>query len=188
MFADGARMFGLFPRATNLQKEGEEELLVMESDGVEPLLTLRTIESVFFHHPKARVIFVRSSIRSTWGSLEEELETLQESGYNLGVVEEMPDPWLNMWAVHSPTILLKPVPSENNAKLRKDLTEESSSKDIKIVSEKSNFCKEENRDEIQNLTAIRINLNLTDIRQYQSSTSLCNHILNSFSILTNIII
>ena len=118
MFADGARMFGLFPRATNPQKEGEEELLVMESDGVEPLLTLRTIESVFFHHPKASVTFLRSSIGSTWGSLDDELETLQESGYNLEVVEEMPIPWLDMWAIHSPTILLKPVPSENSAKLR----------------------------------------------------------------------
>ena len=188
MFADGARMFGLFPRATSPQMEGEEDLLVIESDGVEPLLTLRTIESVFFHHPKARVIFVRSSIRSTWGSLEEELETLQESGYNLGVVEEMPDPWLNMWAVHSPTILLKPVPSENNAQLKQDLTEELSSKNIKTVSKKSNFCKEENSEKIQNLTAVRINLNLKAIRQYNSSTSLCRHILNTFCILTNIII
>ena len=168
--------------------EGEEKLLVMESDGVEPLLTLRTIESVFFHHPKASVTFLRSSIGSTWGSLEEELETLQESGYNLEVVEEMPDPWLDMWAIHSPTILLKPVPSENNAQLKQDLTEELSSKNIKIVSKKSIFCKTEKHDIITNLNAIRINLNLKDIKKYKSSTSLCRHILNNYSILTNIII
>ena len=188
MFADSARMFGLFPRAPIPQIEGEEELLVMESDGVEPLLTLRTIESVFFHHPKASVTFVRSSIKSTWGNLEDELESLQESGYNLEVVEEMPDPWLDMWAIHSPTILLKPVPTENNTKVKHNLSEELSSKNIKIVSEKSNFCKEENSDQIQNLTAIRINLNLKDIRKYKSSTSLCHHILNNFCILANIII
>ena len=120
--------------------------------------------------------------------MDDELETLQESGYNLEVVEEMPDPWLNMWAVHSPTILLKPVPSENNAKLKQDLTEELSSKNIKIVSEMSNFCKQENHDIITNLNAIKINMNLKDIRQYKSSTSLCRHVLNSNSILTNIII
>ena len=89
MFADGARMFGLFPRDANpgvVPTEGEEEeVQVMESDGVEPLLTLRTIESVFFHHPKASITFVRSSFKSDLGKLEAELETLQESGYNFGL-------------------------------------------------------------------------------------------------------
>ena len=189
MFADGARMFGLFPRATNPQMEGEEEeVQVMESEGVEPLLTLRTIESVFFHHPRASVTFVRSSIRSSWAGLEDELETLQESGYNLEVVEEVPTPRMFTWTIHSPTILLKPMPSAKNAKLKEGLREGLSSEDIKIIPEKSDFCKEENSDKIQNLTAISINLNLTDISKNTTSTSLCHHILNSFCILANIII
>ena len=188
MFANGARMFGLFPRAPNPQMEGEEEVQVMESEGVEPLLTLRTIESVFFHHPRACVTFVQSSTRSSWAGLEDELETLQESGYNLEVVEEEPIPRMYTWTIHSPTILLKPVLNANNAKLKEYLREGLSFEDIKIIPEKADFCKEENSDRIHNLTAISINLNLADIRKYKSSTSLCHHILNSFCILANIII
>ena len=100
----------------------------------------------------------------------------------------MPTPRVYTWTIHSPTVLLKPVPSENNAKLKEDLSEGLSSENIKITSDESNFCKEENIDKIKNLTAIRINLNLKDINKYKSSTSLCHHILNSFCILANIII
>ena len=101
MFADAARMFGLFPRNANPRKEVEEEVQVIESDGVEPLLTLRTIESVFFHHSRASVTLVQSSIRSSWAGLEDELETLQESGYNLELVEEMPTPRVNSFPNYS---------------------------------------------------------------------------------------
>ena len=120
--------------------------------------------------------------------LADELETLQESGYNLELVEEMPTPRVYTWTIHSPTILLKPLPTENNLKLKKDFSEGLSSENIKIISDKSDFCEEENIDEFQNLTAIRINLNLKDLKKYKSSTSLCHQILNSFCILANIII
>ena len=144
MFADTARMFGIFPRTAKPGKEVEEHVQVIECDGVEPLLvlTLRTIESVFFHHPRASVTLVRSSIRSSWAGLDDELETLQESGYNLEVVEEMPTPRVYTWTIHSPTILLKPLPSENNLKLKEDFSEELSSENIMIISDKANFCKE----------------------------------------------
>ena len=195
MFADGARMFGLFPRDANpgvVPTEGEEEeVQVMETDGVEPLLTLRTIESVFFHHPKASVTFVRSSSKSDLGKLEAELETLQESGYNLRIVEEITTPGLDGWIIHSPTILLKPMPKENSSRLKQEISEEVSSENVMIVSNSkyiSDLCKEENQDLLHNLTAIKINHSLNDIRDIKTETSLCHQILNNFCIFANIII
>ena len=69
MFADRARMFGLFPRRPS-QPLDEDKIQVVE---VDPLLTL---ESSLFHHPASPVTLIRNSDEGSWGALEEEVIAL----------------------------------------------------------------------------------------------------------------
>ena len=73
MFADSARMFGLFPRRPS-QPLDEDKIQVVE---VDPLLTL---ESALFHHPALPVTPIRNSEEGSWGALEEEVTALHRSG------------------------------------------------------------------------------------------------------------
>ena len=109
MFADRARMFGLFPRRPS-QPLDEDKIQVVEGEGVDPLLTLRTLESALFHHPASPVTLIRNSEEGSWGALEEEVTALQAGGFTIEVLTKAPNLKPNEWRIYSPTILLKRVP------------------------------------------------------------------------------
>ena len=78
MFSDGARMFGVFPRSVSQSFDSGDNIQLVEGEAVEPILTLRTLESVIFTHPDSSVVLVRTSETGSWGELEEGEDALQE--------------------------------------------------------------------------------------------------------------
>ena len=186
LFADTARMFGLFPRQPSQPLDGDK-VQVVEGEGVAPLLTLRTLESVLFHHPRSSVILIRVSEEGSWGDLEEEVHALQEGGYSIEVLIKAPDLQPNAWRIYSPTILLKKVPDDEKVFFQNYAEVEHRNANVLPLSEVSGFCEEERREGLDNLTGVRMDIGLGSIKN-SSSKSLCRKILNENCILSNIIV
>ena len=194
MFADGARMFGVFPRPVSQSLDSGDNVQVVEGEAVEPILTLRTLESVLFHHPDSSVVLVRTSDTGSWGELEEEVDALQEAGYSIEVVTSIPDlqpnpqsSILNPLRIYSPTILLTRVPDEQRAIFQNYSEAEQKNENVLTISEVSDFCDKESREGFDKLTGVRMNIPFDSIKN-ASSNSLCRRILNENCILSNIIV
>ena len=185
MFADSARMFGLFPRPT--QTVDGDKVQVVEGEGVAPLLTLRTLESVLFHHPGSLTTLIRISEEGSWGDLEEEVTALQEGGYSIEVLTKAPNLQPNEWRIYSPTILLKRVLDDEMVYFQNNAEAEHTNENVLTLSEVSGFCEEEGRERFEKLTGVRMDIGLDSIRNF-SSKSLCRRILNENCILSNIIV
>ena len=173
--ADNARMFGLFPRPP-LPASGEE-VEVVERGGAAALLTLRSLESVLFHHPGASVTLIRNMAWRLGRAEEEELvghlETLKEAGYR---VETTSDYWRtarNAWRIDSDTILL------NQLELEKSLN-------ITLASDIQDICQSE-KSKVLDVSAVRIDIS-KKIFSRKSPGSSCQHIFNDFAILSDIIV
>ena len=186
MFADSARMFGLFPRRPS-QPLHEDKVQVIEGEGVEPLLTLRTLESALFHHPGASVTLIRKSEEGSWGPLKEEVTALQEGGYSIEVLTKAPKLRPNEWRIYSPTILLRRVPYGERGYFQNYAEAEQTNENVLILSEVVGFCEEEGREGFDKLTGVRMDIGLGSIKN-SSSKSLCRRILNENCILSNIIV
>ena len=187
MFADSARMFGLFPRRRPSQPLDEGKVQVVEGEGVDPLLTLRTLESVLFHHPSSSVTLIRISEEGSWGDLEEEVVALQEGGYSIDVLRKAPNLQPNEWRVYSPTILLKKVPDGERVYFQNYAEAEHTNENVLTLSEVLGFCEKEGREGLDKLTGVRMNIGLDSIKN-SSAKSLCRKILNENCILSNIIV
>ena len=184
MFADSARMFGLFPRRPS-QPLGGDKVQVVEGEGVGPLLTLRSLESVLFHHPGSSVTLIRTSEEGSWGDLEEEVSALQEGGYSIEVVTKAADLQPNAWRIYSPTILLKRVPDDKRVYFQNYAEAEHTNENVLSLSK--DLCEEERRDGFDKLTAVRVDIGLDSIKNL-TAKSLCRRILNENCILSNIIV
>ena len=183
MFADSARMFGLFPRP--FKPLDEDKVQVVEEEGVAPLLTLRSLESVLFHHPASSVTLIRTSEEGSWGDLEEEVSALQEGGYSIEVVTKAADLQPNAWRIYSPTILLKRVPDDKRVYFQNYAEAEHTNENVLSLSK--DLCEEERRDGFDKLTAVRVDIGLDSIKNL-TAKSLCRRILNENCILSNIIV
>ena len=186
MFADSARMFGLFPRRPS-QPLYEDKVQVVEGEGVEPLLTLRTLESALFHHPGSSVTLISKSEEGSWGPLEEEVTALQEGGYSIEVLTKAPKLRPNEWKIYSPTIPLRRVPDGERGYFQNYAEAEQTNENVLILSEVVGFCEEEGREGFDKLTGVRMDTGLDSIKN-SSSKSLCRRILNENCILSNIIV
>ena len=186
MFADSARMFGLFPRRPS-QPLDEDKVQVVEVEGVPPLLTLRSLESVLFHHPASSVTLVRTSEEGSWGDLEEEVVALQEGGYSIDVLRKAPNLQPNEWRIYSPTILLKQVPDGERIYFQNYAEAEHTNENVLTLSEVSGFCEEEGREGLDKLTGVRMDIGLDSIKN-STAKSFCRRILNENCILSNIIV
>ena len=187
-------MFGVFPRPVSQSLDSGDNVQVVEGQAVEPILTLRTLESVLFHHPDSSVVLVRTSDTGSWGELEEEVDALQEAGYSIEVVTSIPDlqpnpqsSILNPLRIYSPTILLKRVPDEQRAIFQNYSEAEQKNENVLTISEVSGFCGKESREGFDKLTGVRMNIPFDSIKN-SSSSSLCRRILNENCILSNIIV
>ena len=185
MFADSARMFGLFPRPS--QSLDEDKVQVVEVEGVPPLLTLRSLESVLFHHPGSSVTLVRTSEEGSWGDLEEEVSALQEAGYSIDVLRKAPNLQPNEWRIYSPTILLKQVPDGEKIYFQNYAEAEHTNENVLTLSEVSGFCEKEGREGLDKLTGVRMDIGLDSIKN-STAKSFCRRILNENCILSNIIV
>ena len=185
MFADSARMFGLFPRPS--QSLDEDKVQVVEVEGVPPLLTLRSLESVLFHHPASSVTLVRTSEEGSWGDLEEEVSALQEGGYRIEVLLKASHLQPNEWRIYSPTILLKQVPDGEKIYFQNYAEAEHTNENVLTLSEVSGFCEEEGREGLDKLTGVRMDIGLDSIKN-STAKSFCRRILNENCILSNIIV
>ena len=183
MFADSARMFGLFPRP--FKPLDEDKVQVVEEEGVAPLLTLRSLESVLFHHPASSVTLIRTSEEGSWGDLEEEVSALQEGGYSIEVLTKASDLQPNAWRIYSPTILLKRVPDDKRVYFQNYAEAEHTNENVLSLSK--DLCEEERRDGFDKLTAVRVDIGLDSIKNL-TAKSLCRRILNENCILSNIIV
>ena len=170
VLADSARLFGLLPRAPP-PGPGGPRVLVLVLPGLRDLVSLRSVESCLFHHPAAEVTVV---LQGGDEELGKHLATLQEVGYNINITSQLepgqPQP---DWQIDSSTILIREVAGREG---------KSASLQHATVA-----CKEAEAGTGAEVTAVRIDLTLEEIRNLPKK-SFCRRILNEFSILANIIV